>query len=855
MTAPVSIPVPRPLPAREADGGWVVDVDGVRVTLSNLDKPYWPDDGYVKGDLLAYYHAVAPYILPYLRDRPLTMKRMPDGISGDFFYAKQAPAGTPAWIDTAPVVSDDTGKRIDYLMANDTASLLHIANLGCIEMHPWHARVDDLAHPDYAFFDLDPFDVDFGVVRDVALLIKTVLDQVGLRGYARTSGATGMQVYVPVERHHTATAIRAWVETVCRLVHRADPGGTTMEWDINRRTGKVFLDFGMNTEGRNIAATYSVRPEPGAPVATPLTWDEVDSDIRPGDFTIASIWERLDRHGDLFAPVLQAGQRLDAAMRAVGMDPEAVDDTARHHVAGTATRRRRADLATAPGDAPDAPSGRRAAGDAEEPGDLSRYARMRDFTVTAEPAPSEDPDPSAGSGSKRFVIQHHLASRLHHDLRLERGGTARSWALPKGLPDQPGVQHLAVQTEDHPLEYMTFAGEIPAGEYGAGPVRIWDSGTYEPLEWTADKVTFALHGRRHRGRWHLFRPSDSDAGQWLVARRGAPEELPPDPPALRPMLAGEQPQPFDDAAWVFEPKWDGVRALATLRRPTRGRDGSTALVSRAGNQLTDGFPELQSLWERLLARNAVIDGEIIATDHAGVPSFQRLQQRLHVRDEAALKRLRQRVPVTFMAFDVLAVDGTVTIDEPWTRRRSLLEDVLVPGGSWALSRAVAERGTALYEAVRDQGLEGIVAKRADSTYQPGRRSATWLKIKVRRSAAVVIGGWFAGQGGREGGLGSLVVGAWDGGRLRHLGRVGTGFDAAERQRLLTALRPLARDDSPFVDAPVRETGRYFAEPELVCCVEYAEVTEGGRLRAPSYKGLLPDIEASSVVLEDLVGGG
>ena len=844
-SVPVTIPVPTPLPARREKAGWWVEVDGVRVSLSNLDKVYWKPEGFTKGDLLAYYHAVAPTILPYLRDRPLTMKRMPDGADGDFFYAKQAPAGTPSWMSTAPIVSDDTGKCIDYLLAQDTAALLHIANLGCIEMHPWHARIDDIGHPDYAFFDLDPFDIGFAAVRDSALLIKTVLDQLGLRGYPRTSGATGMQVYVPLDRVSTAAAVRDWVGRVCQLVNRADPGHTTMEWDISKRSGRVFLDHGMNTEGRNIAATYSVRPERGATVAAPLTWDEVAQDVEPGDFTIVTIWDRLEQIGDLFTPVLEGGQNLWAAMAAVGMNPDEASDETRHHVA-TDSRPASAGRPSAPEDHSKARQPAKPDED-EEPGNLDAYASMRDFSVTPEP-PGQDQEPG-----RRFVIQHHLATRLHHDLRLERGGTARSWALPKGLPDRAGVRHLAVQTEDHPIDYMSFEGTIPEGEYGAGPVRIWDRGTYEPLEWTPEKVTFALHGHRHRGSWHLFRPSRSEPRQWLVTRRGDPEPLPPPPPQFAPMLAGEQDQPFDDDAWLFEVKWDGVRAIGLLERPAGEDNGRTRLFTRAGNDVTAAYPEVEPLWERLMARNAVVDGELVALGKDGRPSFQLLQQRMHVRDTATIERLRRRVPVTYMVFDLLAVDGEALIDLPLTERLERLDEVLVPGGPWQRSRPISGSGVALFQAAQRQQLEGIIAKRADSVYQPGRRTSMWRKIKVRRTAQVVIGGWAPGKGTLDGLLGSLAVGAWDDGRLRYVGRVGTGFDEAERRRIAAELAPRAADASPFDGPAERESELRFVRPELVCCVEFGEFTDAGRLRAPSYKGLQPDVDPREALVDDLRG--
>ncbi|MBA2577004.1 MAG: ATP-dependent DNA ligase [Euzebyaceae bacterium] len=832
---PTTVDFPAALPARRVRDEWRMPVDGIELKLSNLDKPYWQREGYTKADLLAYYLNVAPHLLPALRDRPLTLKRMPDGADGEFFYAKQAPPHTPAWVPRAAVVSRDSGKAIDYLLAQDTASLLYVVNLGCIEFHPWHSRVDDIGHPDYAFFDLDPMGtpdrpVGFDTVREVALLVRTVLDGLGLRGYPRTSGATGIQIHVPIDRVHTAAQVREWVGRACRLINRADPDRTTMEWSIADRPGRVFLDHNMNTEGKNIAAAYSLRPERGATVATPLTWEEVAQDVEPGDFTIATIWARLAEVGDLFPPVLQGGQDLRAAMAALGMDPDDDRAAGKHEV-------RRG------GHRPPPP-------EPEETGDLGRYTAMRDFSRTPEPAGDA---PASAAGSGRFVIQHHLATRLHHDLRLERGGTARSWALPKGLPAVPGRPALAVQTEDHPISYMSFSGEIPRGEYGAGPVRIWDEGTYDTVEWIDGKVTFVLHGRRHSGEWHLFR-TDRD---WLVTRAGEPEGLPPPPPVLAPMLATDGGEAFDDDQWLYEVKWDGVRAVATVSRPGADPDGSTSLVSRQGNDLTPAYPEIAPLWERVLARNAVLDGELVLLGPDGRPSFQLLQHRMHLRESRVVERARRANPVTFMVFDLLAVDGDSLVDRPLHERLALLDGLLVPGAAVQRSAAVRGAGVALFDAVERQGLEGVIAKRADSCYRPGKRSRDWLKIKVRRTVDVVIGGWLPGEGNRAGRLGSLLAGLHDDRGLHYVGRVGTGFDAAELDRLHGLLAPLERSAPAFVDPAalppeVRRRGAArWISPTLVCTVEFGEFTDAGRLRAPSYKGLAPGVDPRECLLEDL----
>jgi bifunctional non-homologous end joining protein LigD len=842
---PTTVEFPRKLPVRHQRGTWWITVNGVDVELSNPDKLFWGPEGYTKGDLIAYYYNIAECILPVVCGRPLTLKRMPDGADGDFFYAKQAPAHTPDWLPRAPVTSVDSGKTVTYLLADDTASLLYLANLGCIELHPWHSRIDALSWPDYALFDLDPFDIGFDVVREVALLVRTALDQLGLRGYPRTSGATGMQVYVPIDRVHSADEVREWVGGVCRIINRAAADRTTMEWSVSARTGKVFLDHGMNTEGKNVAATYCLRPERGAPVATPLTWEEVIDGVEPRDFTITTIWSRLADVGDLWAPVLAGGQNLRAAMSSLGM-PAASEPSRPRHVVGEPRRR--------------------------EP--LGEYASKRDFSRTPEPPPAEaegeaeaecEAEAETEELGNRFVIQHHLARRLHHDLRLEYQGTAKSWAIPKGLPDVPGLRHLAVQTEDHPLAYLSFEGDIPEGEYGAGPMRIWDQGTYELREWSDDKVTFVLHGRRHHGEWHLFRAGRSGGSpmaadrdrpdQWLITRADEPGVLVPPPPQFSPMLAVDGDEPFNDDQWLFDVKWNGIRAIAQTIRPGAGDDGSTTLHSRLGNDLSAAYPELASLWERVLARNAVLDGEIIVLGPDGRPSFTRLAQRMHLREPRAVERVARATPVTYMIFDVLAVDGEAVIDQPLAERLELLAEILVPGGRIQRSEPIRGEGIALFEAVEQQGLEGVIAKRADSVYRPGRRSRDWVKLKVRQHVHVVIGGWLGGQGGRGGRLGSLLAGLYDGPGLRFVGRVGTGFDDAELEHLGQQLAPLKAATPPFADpaglpAEVRR-GAHWVEPRLVCRVEFNDVTEDIRLRGASYKGLTDHLDPHACTLDDL----
>jgi bifunctional non-homologous end joining protein LigD len=827
------LPFPSSLPAHRVRDAWRLEADGRELRLSNLDKVYWPDDGITKGDLLAYYWNVAELLLPHLHDRPLTMKRMPDGLAGEPFYEKQVPAHAPDWLPTAAVPAEDETRVVEFVLAQDRASLLYVVNLGCIEMHPLHARAGSLDRPDYAFFDLDPFEpYTYEDVRTVAKLVKVVLDGLGLRGYAKTSGATGMQVFVPLDGTHTHTDAREFVERVGRLVVRAYPEKATMAWPVADRAGKIFIDHQMNRSGANIASAYSLRPLPGAPVSTPLDWDELDEDIEPGDFRIDNVWERF-ADGDRFAPVLTDTQSLAGAMDALGLTP------------GAAAQPRERGRPRFPPSRTSRPAARAA---------LDEYVAKRDFRRTPEPsggpeaAPAEDAEAVALAGmpeephpaglteiapqepGRRFTIQQHHARRLHHDVRFEQDGVLVSFAVPKRLPEEPGVRHLAVNTEDHPLDYLTFSGTIPAGEYGGGEVRLFDLGTYEPLEVADGKLTVRLHGSRYKGaEYHLFRTRDRD---WLVILGGKvslPQPAPP--PTYEPMMAVLTAEPFDDDDWLFEVKWDGHRCLANLGTATR-------LTSRTGRDMTAQFPELIDLHRQLAARNAVVDGEIVALDRDGRPSFERMQDRFH-RTPEELARNKGKVPVQFLAFDLLWLDGEPLLDLPLHERRARLVEVLVETRDVRLSQVVEGAGTDFYEQVKRLGLEGIVAKRAASPYRPGSRSPDWRKIKALCLQDCVIVGWTPGKGGRAATLGSLLLAVSDGDRLRYAGNVGTGFTHAFLADLLASLAELEVDEPQFEGAP-RLRGARFVRPELVCEVEYLRWTEDGKLRASSFKGLRPD---------------
>jgi bifunctional non-homologous end joining protein LigD len=476
--------------------------------------------------------------------------------------------------------------------------------------------------------------------------------------------------------------------------------------------------------------------------------------------------------------------------------------------------------------------------------DLTEYRRKRDPARTSEPM-STTGRPRARRGKPRpvFVVQRHDARRLHYDFRLERDGALASWAVPKGVPLEAGQRALAVHVEDHPLDYATFEGEIPKGEYGAGTVEIWDSGTYELVEEKKDGgLTVRLEGTRLQGLWTLIPAKlDGNPKNWLLIRkRDDAQKAEGDGRARRRyevmMATLDEKVPKGDS-WLFEVKWDGYRALAYLS------GGEVRLVSRNGNDLTDRFRGIADAIPRTLKTpDCVLDGEVCALDENGRPSFSAMQQG------------KAGTPIVYEAFDLLEVDGEPLVDLPLRERRARLEQLLDRRYTTVRLSEAFEDGDALYEAARQQHLEGIVAKRVDSPYRQGRRTREWLKVKTHGRQEFVIAGYTKGQGRRSGRFGSLVLGVWRGDELSYAGNVGTGFTDKVIDDLLVKLRRLEQKESPFPVVPkmpkVRKADVVWVRPELVCEVEFVEWTHDGRLRAPSFQGLREDKTAREVHREE-----
>ena len=464
---------------------------------------------------------------------------------------------------------------------------------------------------------------------------------------------------------------------------------------------------------------------------------------------------------------------------------------------------------------------------------LKDYERKRTRGTTPEPF-------AKGRRGKApiFVVQRHDARRLHYDFRLERDGVLLSWAVPKGVPLEPGTQHLAVHVEDHPLSYATFEGEIPAGNYGAGTVEVWDHGTYELVEEKPNGgLTVELHGGRLNGEWTLVPAKlGGDPKNWLIVKKKEAASAEPDRKrrSYRPMLATLADEVPRGDEWLHEVKWDGYRAIVTVA------GGEVELTSRNGNSLTARFESVaRAVVQAVKTPDCVLDGEVCALDEHGRASFSAMQQ--------------GSGPLVLYVFDVLEIEGESLVELPLTERHKRLEALLDRRNRTVRLSETFDDGEGLYEAAAAQGLEGVVSKRAESTYQPGRRSRDWLKVKTQGRQEFVVVGRTKGQGRRSGRFGALVLAVNEGGRLRWVGNVGTGFDDAEIDRLLRKLEPLRRDTSPLDEVPkmprVKQGDVVWVDPKLVAEVRFAEWTHDGRLRAPVYQGLREDKEVGDVQRE------
>ena len=851
-----------------------VEVDGQELTISNVDKVFFPESGFTKGEVIAFYSEMADAILPHLRDRPLTLKRYPEGIGGEHFYEKNAPKYKPDWVETFAVPRTEREGEINYVLCNDRATLIWATNLADIEKHVLLAQAPELHQPTQIVFDLDPGEpanmIDCG---EIALHLKKLFEKWGLQSFIKVSGSKGLHLSVPLNCECTYEVTQPFAKTVAELVAHEMPKRVVSEMAKSIRGGKVFIDWSQNSDFKTTVCVYSMRAKSAEPyISMPITWRELQRCVKRKNesclvFTPDEAIKRIAKEGDLFEPVLKLKQQLPSSFTKA--------------------------LATAPAvklsrwPRNEKPAKVRSL-------DIREYEAKRKFNETPEPAPRVAADESQRKEPHRFVIQKHEASHLHYDFRLEMQGVLRSWAVPKGPPTQLRESRLAMQTEDHPIDYGDFEGTIPPGNYGAGTVMLWDKGVYADITgndasaFWAGKMHIVMQGEKLKGEWILVKDKrEPESNKWLLIKAG--ESMKPIPAKLddtsvvsartmaqiakdndaqwqsnrpaakatkaRRLTSGSHATPKfvepmkakpveklpTEGEWTYEIKFDGYRCIAVKD------GGNVKLFSRNKNVLNSRYPNVVEALSRF-TDDFSIDGEIVALDEKGRPSFQILQN-----------SQSRPLDVFFYAFDLLNRDGEELLTKRIDERRAQLQDLL---GNVAdpvrLSPLLEAPAGQVLDAVRKLGLEGIVGKRAGSLYEPGERSGAWIKQRTNPEQEFVIGGYKPGTYGFD----SLLVGVYEGKQLMFVARVKNGFVPRLREEVFAKFKGLGSEKCPFVNLPEKKGVRRgealtaekmkeyrWLKPKLVCQVAFVEWTDAGNLRHANFVGMRADKRASEVVRE------
>jgi bifunctional non-homologous end joining protein LigD len=866
----------------------------VGARLVKVDKPnqvLYPAANFRRIDVTKYYAAVARYILPHLKNRPVTLKRYPNGIHGEVFYEKDAPGFTPAWVKTFPVARREGGPDINYIMINDRATLVWAASADCLELHPFLHRAPRIAQPTHVVFDLDPGEgADIRQCAEVALQLRDLLRNLRLKSFAKVSGSKGIQVYVPLNTSVTYAATQPFAHAIAELLERQNPKLIISEMSKNLRHGKVFIDWSQNADHKTTVGVYSLRAKRHRPyVSMPVRWQELERAVTRNQtddlyFTADASLARLKKVGDLFAPLLKLKQKLPSEFQKLSSSDRKPQTSSVRESHGKDGRRPRSRA-------------------------LEDYDAKRHFNRTSEPLPTI-PRRSEQGSRRRFVVQKHAASHLHYDFRLEMHEVLKSWAVPKGLPLQENERHTGFETEDHPIDYLEFEGIIPQGEYGGGTVMVWDIGTYEIVSGNYWKGEFAvfLSGKKLKGQWTLNRiASDDEKTRWLITKtngsakriskkreevsaisgktmdaiagkgaavwesnRGSAGTRPapraerrtskdtndpktsrrrksgrknlPSPHFVQPMKATAVAELPSGEEWIYEIKWDGYRALAMKQ------GDSVRLMSLKEKNLTTDFPTVAEAVRGVDADVAVIDGEIVAIDQHGCPSFQMLQNR------ASLGRDWQ---IVYYAFDLLNVDGKSLERIPLSERKARLKQ-LVAGSGVRYNADLTGTADKVVASVKAAGLEGIVAKQRDSLYRAGTRVTSWLKFKLTKGQEFVVGGYKPDGGTFQ----SILVGYYEGKDLTFAGKVRQGFNPPSRARLIDQMKPFLTNRCPFANLPTSKKSHFgegitteemtalcWLRPKLVAQISFTEWTNYGLLRHATFEGLRDDKEPRAVVRE------
>jgi len=751
------------------------EIEGQKIRLSNLSRVIYPEANITKAEIIQYAIHISDELLKYIKDRPLTLIRFPDGINKERFYAKQKPDWTPDWVDHFGI--SHTTEKINYIVPKRKADVVWLANLSALELHPMQFTTDQEEFPDHFIFDLDPPEgASFAIVKEIAFLLKDFLIEYGYTPFVKTSGSKGAHIFVPIKRKYSHEEMTESVKALANSFVKKYPELSTLHMNKLKRENKVLMDIFRNHKSHTTVAPYSLRGKPGGPISMPLSWDKLNEIDSAQYFTIRNyktyFEESVASWASFFTSAVELHDRKKVDPAILKMRDEK----------------------------------------------LKVYYEKRNFNDTPEPQAEE----IIGSNN-RYAIQLHDASNLHYDLRLEDNGTLLSWAIPKGLPIRKGVKRMAIRTEDHPLNYLTFEGIIPKGNYGAGEMWVYEHGTFKWLHKEEKKIKIELNSGNEVKQFHLFK---TKGDQWLAERISASEPSLNIAEDFQPMLA-EAAKTLLTKNYDYEIKWDGIRAIIHFD------EDRVTVTSRGHKDLTEKFPELQDLGSYLDIEQGVFDGEIVCLDEKGRPVFSKVISRMHTQGATNIELRSQTNKAVIYLFDCLMHDGKSITHLPLTRRRAWLKAAFKKQETYRYSNSFDD-GPGLLKAVQEMGLEGIMMKIKDGQYHIGSRSSNWLKLKTRHTENAYIIGYTKGKGDRSSLFGSLHLAVEHESGLKYMGRVGSGFNTAQLEEYYEKFQLLISKEKPIEDKVEQEKDTVWMRPELMCEIRYASMTNNDTFREPIF---------------------
>ncbi len=763
-----------------AKKGTHVAVGKRTLELTNLEKVLYPNDDITKAEIIQYYLGIAPTMLSHIARCPLSLIRFPHGIDGEQFFQKNRPDWAPDWVEYAVLGSNNK----EYVLATEDASLIWLSNLACLELHQMQVKSPKLDKAYYMVFDLDPPEgFNFRQLIEIAVDLRDHISSYGYHVFVKTTGGKGLHLTIPVNAKYSVDDIFEAASIIAKPFVQKN-SLTTLNIKKDARKGRVLIDIYRNRNSQTVICPYSLRGRDGAPVATPLEWTDLEALNDPLELNLRNVVGKVNEEGDpwegiwSFSTDLHTKSDIKAEVKKLPVNPKR-----------------------------------------KTPAQLDEYSKKRDFDKTPEPKGLFE-----GGDGTGFVIHRHSASHLHYDLRLEQDGVLKSWAVPKGMPSKPGIKRLAVATEDHPMKYITFEGEIPKGQYGGGMMWIYANGKYEITKEKKDGFYFKLNSKGFIGefRMHLMKEKE-----WLLERvdhlqQDLLDQIP------SPMLAKSSSKvPIGD--YLYEMKWDGIRAVFVVN------EGHVSIWTRNLNDITDKFPELSDP-KLFRSISGVFDGEIVCLGAQGKPSFKKVIHRMHRKGEKEIERAMKKDAAYAYLFDCLYLDGKLTIHEPLIRRKAWLQDSIKKGTNYRISETLSD-GKELLAATKKLGLEGIMAKEINGLYTIGKRTEAWIKIKNKVTDRFRIIGYVKGKGDRSNGFGALHL-ADRTDSTQYRGKVGTGYSTKKMLELYEMLQTLGVGEKKIEAKLVDDKESVWLDGGPLCQIKFTELTENQTLRDPVFVKLL-----------------